>query len=368
MNKQSIEQMFRNYIDNFDYFESSIDGHETYKWDAIGQVQDVWDLSAADLSGMIRKAFSKTYNLINNRIVSPGNGLALVAAQEPETVRKALEELLADTEDEDEKQEKCLRFVDEINALLKKYYPDKWRYEQDERAAITYLSLIDPYRNYLYKSSPAHYFAEWMRFSADIGYGKTFKLRYYYQMCDELLAEVNACPELMAKNAERKCGWKDRSNHVLVTDLIYCFGVYDFMRKGIDAPPPRARKASAEARAAERARMAEELQGKLDGLQDEVDALEQEIAALPVLDFAGKTIRTKAFGEVAVNRQEGNYLYFTKEGKERFYVLPKCITNGFVVTEDQDLMERCVNETELLDKIDKLGSQQRLLLIELKKY
>ena len=178
MNRQNIEQMFRNYIDNFDYFDSIGEGHETYKWDAIGQVQDVWDLAAADLSGMIRKAFSRTYNLINNRIVSPGNGLALVAAQEPETVRKALEELLAETEDEDEKQEKCLRFVDEINALLKKYYPGKWRYEQDERSAITYLALIDPSHNYLYKSSPAHYFAEWMRFSADIGYGKTFKLRY----------------------------------------------------------------------------------------------------------------------------------------------------------------------------------------------
>ena len=117
MNRKNIEQLFRNYMDHFDYFDNDREGHESYKWDAMGQVQEAWDLNAKDLSGMIKKAFSKTVNLINNRIVSPGNGLVLLAKEEPEAVRKALEGLLAETDDADEKQDQILSFVDDIKAL-----------------------------------------------------------------------------------------------------------------------------------------------------------------------------------------------------------------------------------------------------------
>ncbi len=161
-----------------------------------------------------------------------------------------------------------------------------------------------------------------MDYDADIGAGKTFKLKFYYQMCDQLLEIVNNSPELLAKNAERKTTWKDESRHILVTDLIYCIASYDFMRKGINAPAPNPKKASAEERMAARAQKAAELQEQMAQLQDEADAIEAEIAALPKLDFAGKTIRTKLYGDVTIIRQEGNYLTFINNEKERDYVLP----------------------------------------------
>lgn len=368
MNKSSIEILFRNYIENFGYFDAPEGGYETYKWKAVGQAQKVWDLAAADLSGMIKQAFSQTYNLINNSAVSPGNGLALAAKEEPETVRKALAELLEETEDADEKQKRINSFVTEINALLAKYYPGKWRYEQDDRVAITYLALIVPSQNYLYKSTPAHYFADWMGFDTDIGNGESFKLKHYYQMCDELLAEVNACPELLAKDAERNCEWKDRSNHLLVTDLIYCFCYYPFMREGLNAPEPRRRANSAKERQAEMMRKAAELQERMDRLQDEVDALEKQISELPAVDFTGKTVRTKLYGDVVIKKQEGNYLSFTAEGKERQYAMPTCITNGFVILADPGLEERYRKEADILEKLQKLNSEQRLVNIQLRKY
>ena len=266
MNKQNIKLLFRNYIDNFAYLNDPQGGYETYKWDAVAQVQKTWDLSVPDLSGMIKQAFSRTYNLINNRIVSPGNGLALLAKEEPEAVRNALEALLAGPEDTDEKQDRILRFVDDINALLEKHFPGKWKYTHDMRVAITYLALIKPSENYLYKSTPAHYFARWMDFDTDLGYGADFKLKHYYRMCDELLAEVSACPELLGKDAERVSDWKDPSKHVLVTDLIYCFGVYPAMRSGLNEPAPNTKKGSMAALMAQRAKKAEELQARLEQL------------------------------------------------------------------------------------------------------
>lgn len=369
MIKQNIELLFRNYIDNFDYLNDPNGGYETYKWEAIEQVQKVWDLAASDLSGMIKQAFSKTYNLINNRIVSPGNGLVLLAKEEPETVRKALEELLAETDDVDEKQENILRFVDAINAMLEKHYPGKWKYTHDMRVAITYLALIIPSENYLFKSTPAHYFARWMGFDTDLGYGTDFKLKHYYQMCDELLAEVNTCPELLAKDAERKSVWHDPSNHVLVTDLIYCFGVYPVMRAGLNEPLSlRKKKNSAEAQQAERARRAEELQARLNQMQDEIDALQKEIDALPVVDLTGKIVQTKLYGPVTVELHEGGYLSFTAEGKVREFALPGCVINGFVIPEDQAAVERYRKESELQEKIQKLNSEQRLVNLEYRKY
>ena len=369
MKKENLEILFRNYIDNFAYLDDPKGGYESYKWDAAGQVQEVWDLAAPDLSGMIKAAFSKTINLINNRIVSPGNGLALLAGKEPDAVRKSLEGLLSPAADADEKQDNILCFVDEINGLLEKHFPGKWKYTHDLRVAVTYLALIIPSENYLFKSTPAHYFARWMGFDTDMGYGADFKLKYYYQMCDELLAEVNACPELLAKNEERNCSWKDESNHLLVTDLIYCFGVYPFMRDGLNEPPAlRKKKNSGEALQAERQKRAEELQGKLDELQDRLDALQAEIDALPVYDLTGKTVQTKLYGAVKVERHEGNYLAFTAEGKLREFALPGCAVNGFVVPEDPAAAEKYRKEAELLEKVQKLSSEQRLVNLELGKY
>ena len=368
MKKENIQLLFRNYIDNFAYFNDPNGGYETYKWIAAEQVQKTWDLAAPDLSGMIRQAFSKTYNLINNRIVSPGNGLALLAKEEPEAVREALDDLLAETVDADEKQDHILRFVDEINGLLEKRFPGKWKYTHDVRAAITYLALIIPSENYLFKSTPAHSFARWMGFDTDIGYGSDFRLKHYYRMCDELLAEVNACPELLAKDAERNCAWKDPGRHMLVTDLIYCFGVYPCMRDGLNEPPAlRKKRNSAEALQAEKARKAEELQKKLEELQDRIEEIEKAISELPAVDFTGKTIRTKLYGEVVVEKQEGNYLTFTAKGQTRQYALPGCIAGGFVLVGDPAAAERFRKEAEYLEKLQKLNSEQRLANIELGK-
>ncbi len=369
MNQKNIKQLFQNYIDHFDYFMDSTDiGLETYKWYAVAQVQDVWDLGAADLSGMIKSAFSKTYNLINNRIVSPGNGLVLLAKQEPEAVRKALEGLLADTEDIDEKQDNILRFVDEINGLLEKHFPGKWKYTHDLRVAVTYLALIKPSENYLFKSTPAHDFARWMEFDTDLGYGADFKLKYYYQMCDELIEKVRDCPELLEKNAVRQKIWADEDLHLLATDLIFCFGSYPFMNAGLNEPVPRKKGSSAAAQQATRARRAKELQDRLEELQDEMDALENEIAGLPAVDFIGKTFKTKMYGVVTIDSQEQNYLSFTVNGSQRQFALPGCVANGFLIVEDPAVVERCRKEVELLDSLKKLNSEQRIVNMELSKY
>lgn len=369
MNRKNLDLLFQNYIDNLDYFLDQNRGNEIYKWLVIDHVQNNWDLNAADLSGMLKTVFSKTYNLINNRIVSPGNGLVLLAREEPGAVRKAFQDLLKETDDVDEKQEQALRFVDEMNALLEKHYPGKWKYAQDLRVAITYLALIQPHTNFLYKSNQAHDFARYMEFSADIGYGATFKLKYYYQMCEELIAAAQQCPPLMDKDADRGVDWKDESHHLLATDLIFTFGTYDWMKKGLYEPPRARQGSSAKAKdAAIRAETAARLQQDIDQLQDQIDAVEKEIAELPAVQLTGKAVRTKAFGTAVIDRQEGEYIYLIAQGKERGFVLPDCVTRGFILLDDPEAIERFRHESGLNDQIRGLSTQQRNVMLELNKY
>ena len=170
MNANQIQRLFENYIASFDMINGP-EHNETYKWHAIGRVQERWDLSADNISEMVKQSFSLSYNLINNRIVQPVSGIVQLAKVEPEAVRHAFEALLASTDDAGRKQSQIEAFVDTTNALLDRHFPGKWKYAQDVRAVIAYLAMIKPAENYLFKSKTAHYFARYMDYSNDIGYG-----------------------------------------------------------------------------------------------------------------------------------------------------------------------------------------------------
>ena len=79
-------------------------------------------------------------------------------------------------------------------------------------------------------------------------------------------------------------------------------------------------------------------------------------------------MKTKAFGTVSIIRQQGSSLYFSAGGKEREFILPDCISNGFLIPEDSVVKERYNTEALLLQQLEVLDRQQRILNFELKKY
>ncbi len=315
MNKENLDSLFHNYIARFDELNYIPENDEKYKWNAVGQVQKCWDLEADDLAAMIKQSFSLSYNLVNNRIVQPVSGLTALAQIEPDAVRSALSALLADTDNIDQKQDQILIFVDTVNNLLEKYFSGKWKYSQDVRSAICYLSMIKPARNYMFKSTPAHYFARYMEFANDIGYGQTFKLRNYYNMCDELVNYIKSTPAIIEIDATRSCTWKDPSYHVLAYDLIYCFSEYHLI-DGMKVPAPSI-SSSVQQAESYRIQKTNELQKEIEKLQDQMDQLQSRKDALPDCPLEGLSMKTKAFGTVSITRQQGASLYFTAGGKER---------------------------------------------------
>ena len=359
MNREYIQQAIRNYIDNYGVF------NETYKWSAVKQVQEHWNLDAPDLPEMIKTAFSKTVNLLNNATVSPSSGLALLAKEEPETIRRALSALVADYDTPDAEQDQLLSFVDEINGLLEKHFPGKWKYEHNIRNAITYRALIRPDQDYLYIFSKAKDFARAMEFPADIGSGKSFKLRDYYLMCDELAANVRESPELLETVKARDAIWPDKSRHLLATDLIFCFSSYSFMWKGIPEPQPYQRKTDSASREKIRDAKARALQQELEEIEEKIETLRDEVSALPPLLLVGRSVSTKAFGEGVIESQEGNYVCVNCQGKKIDFALPNCMLDGYVDPHDEEIVQRCCIIADFSKKLGALYSARNTKKIEI---
>ncbi len=365
MNLNNLNILFQHYIEQFEWLNEPVENNEKYKWDAIGQVQKCWDLGAENLADMIRRSFSLSENLVNNRIVYPETGLVEIARAEPEEVRSALAALLEDTDDVNRKQDQILTFEATVNALLDRHFPGKWKYEQNVRSAICYLSMIKPAQNYMFKSSPAHEFAHYMEFDDEIGKGQSFKLRSYYTMCDQLVEQIKACPELLKTDASRDCEWKDPSYHVLAYDLIYCFKEYN-LNGGMHSPKLKSKTSSGKP-AVNQAQLIDELQAEIEQLQDQIDDLQNQIKALPQVQFEGMTMNSKAFGPVVISRQEEQYLFFEVDGEEKSFALPGCISNGFLIPESADVKERYDTEAALSKQISMLESQQKTLNRKLNK-
>lgn len=368
MNQQNLDILFRNYIDHFEELNNH-EHDEKYKWNAVGHVQKTWNLEAEDLSGMIKEAFSRCFELIDNRFVHPTSGMVKLAQLETDAVRKAFSGLLADDDgDLENRQNRILLFVDTCNALLQKHFPGTWKYVQDVRSAIAYLAAIKPEENYLFKSTPAREFARYMEYGDEIGQGANFKLSSYYRMCDQLVDHMRQCPELLEKDRSRRLitKWKDPSLHVLAYDLIYCFDTYG-LSEGMKEPPVQAKSTGSQQREY-RKEQTRRIQAELESIQDQIDKLQAEIASLPVYDFTGQMCKTRAFGIVQIQGQQGNHLHFEVKGQLKTFALPGCVAAGFLIPADENVIQRYKMEVEIRDKVRKLEDKQKPVFMELNKY
>jgi ribA/ribD-fused uncharacterized protein len=80
-------------------------------------------------------------------------------------------------------------------------------------------------------------------------------------------------------------------------------------------------------------------QREADALQQKKHGLQEDLNALPVYDFAGKEMMTKAFGRVKIRSQEGSRLFFEVNGAVKKFAFPDCILQGFLIPDDPQVMD-----------------------------
>ena len=94
-------------------------------------------------------------------------------------------------------------FVDAINEKLQKAAPNKWKYNQDRRSVIMYLSFIAPDENFMFKSTEARAFADCYEFRGRYRKWTNISIRCYYRMCRELVDEIKKHKDLCALLEEK---------------------------------------------------------------------------------------------------------------------------------------------------------------------
>lgn len=359
MNRENLNKLISNYMSNFDYINNEVN-MEYYKWEAVKHFQEHWDIDAPDFAGMFKECVKETYNLINNRIVQPTNGIIKLAERPEltESIRQMFRDLLADDNgDIDKRQDKIYAFLDKADELLNIYYKGTWKYAQDMRTVIFYLSFIDPDKNYMFKATQAKEFMYCIEFGKDFGSGENFSLRKYYEMCDELVAAIKETPELVQLHNDRITDnmWSDDDYHILAYDIIYSGIVYN-LYNNITIVKPTRNKAQTHEQQIQAKR--DELNAELERINTELNEVLQERAKYDEFSAKGLVVEHKAFGSGVVIAHNGNLLNIRFGEQEKRFQMPQGFSSGFLKTDSIEIMEM-FNEMAVLDaKIASLRSSQ----------
>lgn len=91
--------------------------------------------------------------------------------------------------------------------------------------------------------------------------------------------------------------------------------------------------------------------------RDEWNAVKSEMDSLPVYDFTGMEMGTKAFGRVKIISHEGEYLKFEANGVMKTFALPLCIVQGFLIPDDPKIVEVFKRRQELAGQLKMLEAR-----------
>jgi hypothetical protein len=348
MNTTNLDKVVQAYIDNFDYVNGD-EHQEYYKWEAFKHFKDNWDIDAENFVEMFKESVKLTYNLIDNKAVSPTNGIVKLAERSEltEVIREMFRMLfIADDGNIVQRQKRIEDFRDRVNDLLDKYEPGKWRYQHDFRTVLSYLNMRYPKENYLFKATEAKEFMYCIEYPDDFGSGKSFNLSRYYRMCDALLEKIKDTPELMQahKNRLTDTMLSDDDYHIMVFDIIYCVTVYKLYAD--IAIKKTVKKSSVKQ---QRNAKAEELNLELDSVNAELDTALIERSKIDDIDVVGWKIRHKVFGPGTVISQDEDRIIVKFAKGEKKFELPGAFSDGYLICEDQDIIE-IFSEIDRLDK------------------
>ncbi len=356
MNKGNLNKLISNYIANFNFIN---DKHmEYYKWEAVKYFQDHWDIDAPDFASMLKECLKESYNLINNKVVQPANGI-IKLAEKPElteVIRQMFKDLLADDNgDIDKRQDKIDAFLDKSQKLIEKYYKGSWKYNQSRGTVILYLSFIEPDKNYMFKSEQAKEFMYCTEFGKNFGCGENFSLKTYYEMCDEVVEAIKATPELIELHRGRMTEkmWPDDNYHILAYDIIYS-STKHISHNDISFVKPTNSRAQTREKQAQAKR--EELAADLERLNTELIEARSERAEYDEFSLNCLEVTHKKYGEGTVVSQSGSSLKVRFGEQEIRFEMPKCFLKGFLKTDTDEVADMFKEIAALDEKIEKYNN------------
>ena len=376
MNHELLHRLIDSYIEKYSLMNNQ-EHHEIYKWTAVSNFQKYWDIDAEDFGKMFKKAMSESENLVDDNVMTPSRGIDFLCkqgAEMMERVRDAFRDLLViDNSDYKKRMKKIEIFVDEINAMLEEAGNEKWKYRQNVKAVIMYLAFIEPDDNYMFREAEVKAFANYVRYTGKIGSGKSFSLRSYYKLCDEVvevLQDESDLMEMVAGELEKEAGRTgdnavtdiDGENHILAFDLIYCAQSYDFYEEQLLT---QKKKPLSALKNDEKEQQADELKQEIDRINQALSTAQERRGGLELPDLTGLELTHVRYGTGAAVEQDRHYLTVAFGEMKKKFVLPDALIKGFLKTEKADVLERCTEIDALDNEIDQLKRDLHIAELQL---
>jgi len=223
-------------IDNHDMFSKLIEKYlkelptfwedEKYKWEAVKQFQEQWDIDAEDFSSMFTEATSKHYNLLASNMYYPIGMVQSLAAFDEDRTRNMFRVLFDESKD---LTERIKYFWDEADDMREKG-DEKWfNHYQDLHAVSVYLTFMYPDKYFIYKYTELRNSIKAL--GDDFSFpGKTPPSFYskVVDYCEGLRVRIAAnqavCNELDKLISSSPDCYEDKHRNIATVDFIYYVG------------------------------------------------------------------------------------------------------------------------------------------------
>ena len=231
-NKSILEKVLVQYKQDFVLTQWK---NENYKWKAVKQFQDNWDVNASDFSEMLSRSLEKTYNLLASANNFPKGMMSEFAKAAPEEVRAMFIALFDESRDVFERMDE---FKHQSSVLLEKYGNGAAQHYQYENAISTYLWLRYPDKYYIYKFSEVKTVASELESDYQFRKGAYAEnIRNFLNLYDEISAALKEDAELvnlLHSHLTDDC-YPDPELKTLTIDVGFYISRV-FLQKNIDAP------------------------------------------------------------------------------------------------------------------------------------
>ena len=231
-NKSILEKVLAQYKQDFVLTQWK---NENYKWKAVKQFQDNWDVNASDFSEMLSRSLEKTYNLLASANNFPKGMMSEFSKASPEEVRAMFIALFDESRDVFERMDE---FKHQSSVLLEKYGNGAAQHYQYENAISTYLWLRYPDKYYIYKFSEVKTVASELESDYQFRKGAYAEnIRNFLNLYDEISAALKEDAELvnlLHSHLTDDC-YPDPELKTLTIDVGFYISRV-FLQKNIDAP------------------------------------------------------------------------------------------------------------------------------------
>ena len=205
------------------------------------------------------------------------------------------------------------------------------KYTMNTANAVFFLNLWEPHDNYFYNAAEARAWAEYFDYEADFGGGTALDLPRYYTMCNDLLAELESYPELIALHkayVAQELGGINDQLHLLVYDILHTAYTQQFYSCGYARSATTKERAKAAKEKAARA----ELCIRIGECEQKLQEMQANPAKLP--DLTDCKISHKMFGAGTVQPAEGQFMVIDFNGTLKKFSYTASMNSGYLTAED----------------------------------